>query len=98
MQGPIFLRRAMARAKEHTNVKLDETMSNLAQAQALLVPTQAQFLSQLAEHQRAHDALRRENAERFARIETVLIELTRMMDRLPEAVREKIGFKMPATE
>ncbi|HMC65379.1 MAG TPA: hypothetical protein VKI65_10615 [Gemmataceae bacterium] len=40
--------------------------------------------------------------ERFARIEAILLqhsqilnELTRMLDRLPEAVRDKIGFKPP---
>jgi hypothetical protein len=32
---------------------------------------------------------------RFARLETILAELMRMMERLPEAVRDKIGFKAP---
>ncbi|MBW3542504.1 MAG: hypothetical protein KY476_19755 [Planctomycetes bacterium] len=45
----------------------------------------------------------RANAERFARIEKdmaailrVLAEHGRMLERLPEAVREKIGFKGPS--
>ena len=33
---------------------------------------------------------------RFANIEAILSELMRMIGRLPEAVREKIGFKPPS--
>ena len=33
------------------------------------------------------------NSERFARIESILMDLVHMMERLPEAVRDKIGFK-----
>ncbi len=55
--------------------------------------TQAAFLSRMAD-------LERSSAERFARIEQdmtailrVLAEHSRILERLPEAVREKIGFK-----
>ena len=33
------------------------------------------------------------NSERFARIESILMDLVHMMKRLPEAVCDKIGFK-----
>jgi len=61
------------------------------------------------EQSRAYEALRkdmtefqRRNEERFARIEAtlrehsrILAEHTLILERLPEAVREKIGFKAP---
>ena len=59
----------------------------------MLIQNQAAFLGRLAETERA-------TSERFARIENdmtailrVLSEHGRMLERLPEAVREKIGFK-----
>jgi hypothetical protein len=61
---------------------------------ALLIQYQASFLRDL------HD-LQRENSERFSRIEAelaairhVLVEHSRLLERLPEAVRDKIGFKV----
>ena len=35
--------------------------------------------------------------ERFTRIEAILIEHNRILQALPDAIREKIGFKPPAT-
>jgi hypothetical protein len=69
---------------------------------ALLIQNQASFLVQLSESDRLHLKFERETAERFARIEAdmaailrVLAEHGRMLERLPEAVREKIGFNTP---
>jgi hypothetical protein len=60
---------------------------------ALLIQNQASFLRDMRDMERA-------NSERFSRIEAtmasilrVLDEHGRMLERLPEAVREKIGFK-----
>ena len=60
---------------------------------ALLIQNQASFLSQMAETERA-------TSKRFGRIEKdltaifrVLAEHSRLLERLPEAVRDKIGFK-----
>lgn len=60
---------------------------------ALLIQNQAAFLGRLSD-------LDRDTAQRFARIEAdlatilrVLAEHGRILERLPEAVREKIGFK-----
>jgi hypothetical protein len=65
----------------------------LEEAMAMLIQNQASFLGRLADAERA-------SAERFARIEgdmaailRVLAEHSRMLERLPEAVRDKIGFK-----
>jgi hypothetical protein len=90
----------MARAKEPKNGKLEEAM-------VLLIQNQAMFLSEKREMDKELADLRRQNAhqferidERFARIEQVLAEIQRVLrdhqrtlDHLPEAVREKIGFK-----
>jgi hypothetical protein len=67
--------------------------SHLEEAMALLIQNQASFLRDMRDMERA-------NSERFSRIEAtmasilrVLDEHGRMLERLPEAVREKIGFK-----
>ena len=79
----------------------------LEEALAVLIQNQATFVSGLAETDRAqleferrHLEFGRETAERFARIEAkmaeiirVLSEHGRLLERLPEAIREKIGFK-----
>ena len=65
----------------------------LDEAMALLIQNQAAFLGRLAE-------IDRTSSERFERIERdiaailrVLNEHSRTLERLPEAVRDKIGFK-----
>jgi len=72
----------------------------LEEAMALLIQNQAAFVSRLAETDRIHAQFERETAERFARIEAqmaeiirVLSEHGRLLERLPEAIRDKIGFK-----
>ena len=80
--------------------RLEEAMAVLIQNQAVFIQNQAAFnqnqagvLSRMSEMDRA-------SSERFARIEQdmsailrVLAEHSRLLERLPEAVREKIGFK-----
>jgi hypothetical protein len=79
----------------------------LADALATLIQNQAAFVGQLAEtarhhleFERRHLEFEQETTERFARIETqmaqiiqVLAEHGRILERLPDAVRDKIGFK-----
>jgi hypothetical protein len=72
----------------------------LEAAMALLIQIQAAFLSRVSETDRRHLEFERETRERFERIEKqiaeiirVLNEHTRLLERLPEAIREKIGFK-----
>jgi len=89
------------RTSKHNN-RLEEAMALLIQNQALLNQNQAAFLTQMLEMNRA-------NSERFARIEErmsrlednmetilrVLSEHARMLEALPETIRQKIGFKPP---
>jgi hypothetical protein len=67
--------------------------NRLEEAMAMFIQNQASFLGRLAETERA-------TSERFAHIEAamaailrVLTEHGRLLERLPEAIREKIGFK-----
>lgn len=82
----------------------------LEDAIAVLIQNQAAFVSQLAQSERhhlefarRHLEFEREAAERFARLEAqmakiiqVLGEHSRLLEHLPEAVRDKIGFKAPS--
>jgi hypothetical protein len=95
-------------AKSHA--KLEEAMVKLQQAVAAregaqqhLIETQALFVQNQAAFQAHMAHMDRENAERFGRIESILLqhshilaEHTRILEALPEAVRQKIGFKPPA--
>ena len=94
-------------ASQNGHDRLEEAMALLIQNQASFVNrlgeadrTQVEFQRQHLEFERRHLEIERETAERFARIEAqmaeiirVLAEHGRILERLPEAVREKIGFK-----
>ena len=75
------------------NRALAQQMTALAHQHIALMQLQADFLTRAAQADKRLAELERINAERFARIEAILLEHHRMLDRLPEAVREKIGFK-----
>ena len=85
----------MAPAKNRPNGRLEEAIATLIQNQAAFVTQMAEINREMAEVRRESDKLQRENAERFARIEAILIEHSRILRTLPEAIREKIGFKIP---
>jgi hypothetical protein len=76
----------MARAKSNGD-RLDEAM-------ALLIQNQAAFVAQMRENDMRVAEIERESKERFARIEALLIEHNRILERLPDTLREKIGFKV----
>ncbi len=72
----------------------------LEEALATLIQTQAAFVSQLAESERHHLEFESQTAQRFARIEGQMAEIIRvltahnqLLERLPEEIRDKIGFK-----
>jgi hypothetical protein len=79
----------------------------LAQEIALLIQNQAAFVAELAEANRERTAIERRTEARFRHIEKtmdeikamlidrerVLREVYEMLKELPEAVRQKIGFK-----
>jgi len=102
----------MARAREPQNGRLEDALralvqsqATLTQAHASLAQTQAEFLAQMAEYAKQHaetvrrlDAFERHCMERFSRIEAILIEHSRILHALPDAVREKIGFKPPTQQ
>jgi len=74
--------------------------NRLEEAVATLINNQAAFVNSLRETDRLHAHFERESAERFARIEVQMAEIIRVLnhysqilERLPEAIREKIGFK-----
>lgn len=76
--------------------------SRLEEAKTLLINNQAAFVGQSAEIDREHTQFERATANRFTRIESLLgevirtrSELVRMLERFPEAEREKIGVKPP---
>jgi hypothetical protein len=92
----------MARARNHGNGRLEEAMTNLLLSRTTLGQTQISLLARIAEIDRV-------SSERFARIEAILAEhrhilaehtrilgeLTRYIQALPDAIRDKIGFKPP---
>jgi hypothetical protein len=72
----------MAGKRNGNNNRLEEAM-------AVLINNQAQFLSQMLEVTREFTEIK----ERLTRIEAILLRHEVMLEELPEAVREKIGFK-----
>lgn len=62
----------------------------LEEAMATLIQNKASFVNRLAESDPAHVEMERRH---LAEIIRVLAEHGRLLERLPEAVRDKIGFK-----
>ena len=72
----------------------------LEEALAILIQNQAALVARQSETDRLHLEFERASTERFARIEKQMAEIIHVLNehgqillRLPEAVREKIGFK-----
>jgi hypothetical protein len=68
----------------------------LQAAITLLIQTQAQSVKDIAESRREFAESRKEFAEIRKELETIKAVLVRhetMLEKLPEAIREKIGFK-----
>jgi hypothetical protein len=83
----------MVRGKGTTDGRLEDALTSLIQAHASLAQNQAAFLTRISEIDARMAETDRVNSERFARIEAILMNLMGMIERLPEAVRDKIGFK-----
>jgi hypothetical protein len=89
--------------------KLEEALARLIQNQAAFVSSLAESNRERAEIERRHQEFERRNfeferetKERFARIEVQMAEIIRVLnehtlilERLPEAVRNEIGFQIP---
>ena len=73
---------------------------NLDSAMTLLIQNQALFVSQMASFENRMTSLATKSDERFARIEKdldlikgLLVKHENTLEKLPEAIRKKIGFK-----
>jgi len=82
--------KAMPRSKNAGNGRLEEAL-------ATLIQNQASFLTRMSETDLRVADIDRVNSERFARIEALLIEHNRILQALPDAIRDKIGFKAPGS-
>ena len=71
-------------ARRHTNGN-----GNLEAAMALLMQNQAQFLTHLSETRKEFADMKKE----LDLIKALLIRHEETLQKLPEAIREKIGFK-----
>ena len=76
-------------ARRYTNGNLEAALAQMLQNQAQLLQNQAQFVAQVSE-----------DRQRFARIEkdldlikALLIKHEEKLEKLTDAIREKIGFK-----
>jgi len=95
----------VARARTSGNGRIEEPIATLLQNQAALqqnittlVQTQAAFVARMSETDSRIANMYQRMERRFANIEAILSELMRMIERLPEAVRDKIGFKPPGQQ
>jgi hypothetical protein len=68
------------------NGSLQQALTALFQSQATLTQAQAQFMVQMAE-------IRDETARRFLEIMQILLRHEQILQQLPEAIKQKIGFK-----
>src|SRR5262245_24451159 len=80
---------------EEDQAALVLAQANLVQAQAALAQQHTVFLARIAEIDARRAEMDRLNAERFARIEAILLEHSRILRALPDAIGDKIGFKSP---
>jgi len=85
--------RKTARKDGDNHTDLEAALTTLIQNQAMLNQNQIMFNQQLAQTNAEIRDLRKEGEERFARIEQLLINHELMLQELPEAIRQKIGFQ-----
>jgi septal ring factor EnvC (AmiA/AmiB activator) len=78
---------------EETIALLNQSVATLNNSMAAFNQNQALFNQQLAQTNERIARLEQANAERFARIEQLLIKHELMLQELPEAIRQKIGFQ-----
>ena len=66
---------------------------SLEQAMALLIQNQANFVSQFADTNRRSDERFSRIEEELKQIKAILLRHEQTLQTLPEAIRQKIGFK-----
>jgi hypothetical protein len=101
----------VARGKDAGNGEFKQTLAtlmqpkaNLIQHQTALMQQQSAFLARASEIDARVGEMDRINTERFARIEdryvrieALLLEHNRILQALPDAIRDKTGFKSPGS-
>jgi hypothetical protein len=90
----------MARPKSTNNGRLEEALATMLQNQVVLVQTQTAFVARISVMDAQRAEMERVNSERFARIEAILLDHSRILtdhnrilEALTDAIRQKIGFK-----
>jgi hypothetical protein len=71
----------------------NESTVNLEAAVATLLRAQAQFVSEMANINRRYNELKEESDHRYAQILAALMRHEELLMRLPDAIKDKIGFK-----
>ena len=72
---------------------LEAAIALLIHNQAQFVQLQAQIAAESARLDRRYNEWKEESDRRFARIEALLLEHDRLLRCLPDAIKDKIGFK-----
>jgi|KBSSwiStaDraftv2_1062776.scaffolds.fasta_scaffold03217_3 hypothetical protein len=72
---------------------LEAAIALLIHNQAQFVQLQSQIAAESARLDRRYNELKEESDRRFARIEALLLEHDRLLRGLPDAIKDKIGFK-----
>jgi len=72
---------------------LEAAIALLIHNQAQFVQLQAQIAAESARLDRRYNEWKEESDRRFARIEALLLEHDRLLRGLPDAIKDKIGFK-----
>ena len=92
----------MGKKRNSGNGRLDESLQAMQQALAQMLQAQTAFLARVSETDAELVKFRREieqtnllNGQRFARIEALLAEHSRILAELPEAVHRRFGFQPP---
>lgn len=83
-------------ATRNRNGRLEEALATLITSQATLASNQAQFVGQLARMDERFARIEAElkaHSAQFADLKAILVRHEHMLQALPEAVRDKIGFK-----
>jgi len=66
---------------------------SLETAVAALLQAQAQFVSEMANINRRYNELKEESDRRYSQIVTLLMQHDELLRNLPDAIKDKIGFK-----
>jgi hypothetical protein len=86
---------ALAQTQAAHQAQLAEHNQRMAEIREEGIRLHAEHVREMAEINRQHLELKRQADERFARIEALLLEHSQILEALPDAVRERMGFPIP---